>query len=1030
MLYLLAWLRWPARVLTAVYRGRAGLRAVLLAMLAAGAGRAGAAGTWNDMADVIFRPIGLSTDAPSVLLPTAIAQDAAGFLWVGGESGLARWDGYRYRLYSSDGQPDGLTDHNILALQQDRAGRLWVGTVGGGLARYDLAADRFVPVPLRNGAGAAVCVWSIAADKAGGVWVGTSTGVFRLDAAGRVIGSLHHRDGDADSLPQDRVESVLLDRQGVLWVGGGFGVARGRAGNTRFDLVALPAAGTPDISHMMEDGAGRLWFGSRQFGAFMIGPQRGAAVAVPQTQARPGEAAAAEILAMAEIAPDQIWLGTYGGGIVELDGATLRARRVVHDPLVPASLAANTVSALYADRSGLAWVGTSVGISLFDPGSRGILTLWGDADRTDGLRVRDASAVLARADGSLWVGSEGDGVQVLDGPGPGRLVDIKRVFALGAGPRGPVYVGSRSGLYAVDPSTLAVTHLTLPRRDPAAAVNALLVQDGAVWMGGGSDGLWELLPGQGGDLTVALHLDRPILTNGATRAIAWAPDGRLAVGTDRGFNLVDAQSGAVERVLPDPDDPEGLSAGAVMSFATDRLGRLWVGTDSTGIDVLIGRDAAGRPRFAHIGRAQGLPNDDVSRMLVDRTGMIWASTDVGLATIDPDSFKVRALRTLDGVVVPTYWSNSGDITPQGDLVFGGVGGLCIVQPALVRQWRFRPPVVITSVTVGGRVLPGGFGADGQAAAVRIPPDDNSLSVEFAALDFSAPDLNRYAYRLEPFDRGWVYPQNGGRLAAYTNLPPGRYRLHLRGSNRNGAWSERDDALRIVVLPAWYQTVWFRIAAGLMAAGMIGGLVQARTLYLRRQQRVLERLVAERTAELSLSQEKLQRFAYFDSLTGLPNRRAFNEQFQALASAEPARPFALILVDLDGFKQVNDSLGHLAGDALLVSAAVRLRQAIRDQDFVARLGGDEFAVLVGWVENDVPASTVCARIVTSMAEPVPVRGVPVLVGASAGVALFPQDGRTLDELYRHVDAALYEAKRAGRGVWRFYRGGLGAAASPG
>jgi diguanylate cyclase (GGDEF)-like protein len=1005
----------------------------VLVILAVGAVRspAAAAPGWEDLADTIFRPIGQSTEAPAILLPTAIAQDGAGFLWVGGESGLARWDGYRYRLYTSDAkQPDGLTDHNILALHADRAGRLWVGTVSGGLARYDPAADRFATVPLQDHSGRATCVWSIDDDGAGGEWIGTSTGVFHLDAGGRLAGSLHHDGARAGSLPGDKVQAVLIDRQGVLWVGGAFGVEHGIDANTSFVAVPLPASRSPaEISHMMQDRAGRLWLGSRQQGAFMIDAARGAAVAVPGTQEAPGETAA-EILAMAEITPGKVWLGTYGNGIVDVDAATLHARRILHNPFVSASLPANTVTALFRDRSGLAWAGTSNGLSLYDPGNGGIMTLWGDPDRKDGLRVKDASAVLVRPDGTLWVGSEGDGLQVLGPAGQARgIIAVKRVFALAAGQSGPVYVGSRSGLYAADPASLSLTPVVVPDRPAGAGVNALMVQDGVLWVGGGEDGVWGLLPRADGGMTTVLHLDQPVLTNGTARAISLAPDGRLAVGTDRGFNLVDRASGAVERILSDPADPDGLSPGAVMSFAIDRNGRLWVGTDSTGINVLIGRDAAGRPRFRHIGRAEGLPNDDVSRMLVDRNGMIWASTDVGLATIDPGSFAVRALQTLDGVVVPTYWSNSGDTTPQGELVFGGIGGLCIVRPALVRQWRYRPPVVITAMEAGGQVLQGAFEAVGEPATVTIPANHNSLTVDFSALDFSAPDLNRYAYRLAGFDSDWVQTRNGNHQAAYTNLPPGSYWLDLRGSNRDGVFSEHDSALRVIVEPAWFQTIWFRLAAGLAAVVMIGGLVQTRTMILQRRQRELERLVAERTAELSLSQEKLQQFAYFDSLTGLPNRRAFNEEFQALIDARPLEPFALILVDLDGFKKVNDSLGHLAGDALLVGAAVRLRQAIREQDFVARLGGDEFAILVRSARDAAPATTVCTRIVESMAEAMPVRGVSVLIGASAGAALFPRDGLTLDELYRHVDLALYEAKRAGRGVWRFYRDGTGRSSNP-
>jgi diguanylate cyclase (GGDEF)-like protein len=978
---------------------------------------------WQDIADTIFRPVGQATDAPAVVLPTAITQDSAGLLWAGSEAGLARWDGYRFRFYASDSKhPDGLPDHNILTLHRDSAGRLLVGTVTGGLALYEPVSDRFVHIPLPTSTGPATCVWSIDDDGDGGLWVGTSTGLFHLDAQGAVVRLFRHGDAQPDSLPQDKVQAVLRDQRGVVWIGGGFGLAHGNEGNTHFVRVDLPVpAGTqPEISQLLEDRAGRVWIGSRQQGAFVIGATGGAATRIVATAPPVGESEAPEILAMAEIGGDAIWLGTFGHGLVEVDPATLHARRIRHNPFVPASLDIDTVSALYTDRSGLAWVGTSHGLSLHDPGNRGILTLWGDAGRKDGLRVSEASAILAKPDGSLWVGSEGDGLQILSPSGQhDATLAIDRVFALAAAGSGAVYVGSRNGLFVADPAGKSLRRVDIPRRQPGAAVNALLSLEGSLWLGGGEDGLWELRPDAGGSITVARHLDQPILTNGTLRTIALAPDGLLAVGTDRGFNLVNRVTGAVERLFPDQTDAQGLSSGAVMSFATDRRGRLWVGTDSSGINVLIGRDAAGRPRFRHLGRSEGLPNGDISRMLVDRQGMIWASTDSGLAMIDPDNFAVRALQTPDGVVVPTYWSNSGDTTPEGDLVFGGIGGITIVRPTRVTQWSYRPPVVVTEVKIGGRILPGIDAAQASGGWMKITPEANSLALDFSALDFSAPNLNRYAYRLDGFDQDWVETDAADRVASYTNLPPGDYIWRLRGSNRRGLWTEQSTSLRIRVLPAWFQTFAFRTATALTALLMVTGLVQARTRILKRRQRELERQVLERTKELSNTQEKLQHFAYFDALTALPNRRAFNDEFQALVSTSPPQPFALILIDLDGFKKVNDSLGHLAGDSLLVAAAGRMRMAIREQEFIARLGGDEFAILVRAVDDQVLPSSLCERIITAMAEPISVWGTSVTIGASAGAALFPRDGLTPDELYRHVDLALYAAKNAGRGAWRWY-----------
>jgi diguanylate cyclase (GGDEF)-like protein len=978
---------------------------------------------------MVFRPAVQGSGPAGPLLPVAMVEDRTGFLWEGGGGGLGRWDGYGFHLYTAgSGPPDGLADHSVLSLHRDAQDRLWVGTVVGGLARYDPATDRFTPVVLDDGSGPATCIWSMDDDRAGGLWVGTSTGLFHIDGAGRVLARLRHGAG----LPADKVEVVLLDRQGVLWVGGPGGLAHGLDGNTHFTSVALPVDGSdgPEVLRLLEDGGGRLWIGSRASGAFVIGAGRGPAASIADSAPAPGEAAAADILSIAAAGASDssdVWLSTAGKGVLVVDPVTLRTRRLRHDPFVPGSLPKDTVSALYRDRSGLLWLGTVQGLSRLDSGNPGIVTLLGDPSRSNGLRANDGSAVLARPDGGLWIGSQDNGLQELDAAGHGSgSIALPPVFAMAAadpaaGVEAPVYIGTRAGLYLADAAGRSAVRTLVPSRLPDAAVNALLVQDGTLWLGGGDDGLWELQPHQGGSLSLLHRFVAPALTNNALYAVAPAPGGRIAVGTDRGFNLVDPATGAVERFVPDPSRPDGLEPGAVMCFAVDRHARLWVGTNSSGIAVLIGRDGAGRPRFRHIGRAEGLQDLDVSKLLVDGQGMIWASTDHGLAEIDPDRFTARALPPPQDVVIATYWSNSGDVTPQGDLVFGGAGGLTIVQPAHVSTWQYSPPVAVTDLKVGGEaVRAGAAGVATGSGPILISPDANSLAVEFAALDFSAPELNRYSYRLSGFDRSWVDTDATHRVAIYTNLPPGDFTLLLRGSNRDGDWG-RPAALQIRVLPAWYQTRWFRLAAAAAVLLAVAALVQGRTMILRQRQCELERQVAERTAELRASQQQLEELVYLDPLTSLPNRRAFTEQLERLTGASPAETFSLVLVDLDGFKTVNDQFGHQAGDLVLGVAADRLRHAVRTHDSVYRLGGDEFAVLVRDVEDPGLVDGICARIVGGVGTPLALEGRLVTIGASAGATLYPRHGRTQDELYRHVDLALYEAKSCGRGTWRWYGG---------
>jgi diguanylate cyclase (GGDEF)-like protein len=233
------------------------------------------------------------------------------------------------------------------------------------------------------------------------------------------------------------------------------------------------------------------------------------------------------------------------------------------------------------------------------------------------------------------------------------------------------------------------------------------------------------------------------------------------------------------------------------------------------------------------------------------------------------------------------------------------------------------------------------------------------------------------------------------------------------------------------MPDWYQTLGFRIALALAAIALVAALVQGRTVYLRRNQRDLERQVVERTAELRESQRQLEQIAYEDTLTALPNRRMFTEEFRELIMLTRLQNqrFALLLIDLDRFKQINDSHGHDAGDALLMEAAIRLQAAVRKSDCVARLGGDEFGVLVAQNPAASDIENICHRIIESFTLPVSISGAEVKTSASIGVAVFPDHGATLDSLYKSADLALYESKRAGGNMHRWYRAQTAASPHP-
>jgi diguanylate cyclase (GGDEF)-like protein len=989
---------------------------------------------WSTLSDTLFTH---HTD-PEAGSGTAIVQDTSGFIWLGTQSGLVRWDGYHFRRYAADTQtPGSLPDSFILALHIDDRGGLWVGTSAGGLARYDAERDSFTvaagPSGLRGTA-----VFSITADGKSGLWVGTESGLNHVD--------FQHPDkltplaaAQADGLPDGGVQAVLNDRDGNLWIGTRHGLWRRPSGASAFSAAPLvtPEESEPAVTRLFEDSAGRIWIGTHAHGAYRA--EAGTTHEVRERSAT-STLQTDSVIAITEATAGEVWLGTDGGGIVAVEARSGATRRIHHYPDTPSSLSDDYIYALYRDRSGLVWVANIGAISQHDPQQQAIVTLFGATGRPNGITNKKVYAVSSMPDGRIWL-SVGGGIDIID-PVLGRVAQLipdptnpdsalpkGRVQSIVLGHGGAVYVATQQGLYLTDIGAKTVKRMEMPGRSPSAGVRALSFDADVLWVGGEQDGLWAVDLHTPGNPVVLSHESAGQLGDARITCLDRGPDSSLWVGTRSSLARVDIGSGAIQRVPANSADPTQLLDGFVAATLVDHRGRLWVASFGSGVQVLERQDAQGHWRFRRLGLRDGLPHLGVNKLLEDSHGNIWVSTDNGLAVINGASFEIQALGRAQGVGMRTFWTNSGAVTADGDILFGANGGLTVVRPDRMSPWTYQPPIVVTDARSGQTPLSVALfnSARGGAPALRISSEQRGLKVEFSALDYSSPERNRYAYRLQGFDADWIATEANVRLANYTNLPPGNYTLELRGSNRDGRWSA-PLRMPILVASAWYQTFGFRTAAVLTGLILVSLLVQARTVYLRQRQRELQALVNERTAELEKrsdelreSQRQLELIAYNDPLTGLPNRRLFEDDLKhrvALAVRE-GTPFSLLLVDLDGFKKINDTLGHDAGDALLVTIALRLKHAVREADRVARLGGDEFAVLLSQTSELASVELVCRRILTSLAEPVAFKDVVMRVTASIGSAQCPSQGLSTDDLYKAADTALYDAKRSGRNIWSWY-----------
>ena len=986
----------------------------------AAASAAAASIGWVGMANTVFEHLSQHDGLPHDIA-TGVTEDAQGYLWASTEDGLARWDGYRFRVYPArPNDPHGLPVSYVRTVSHDSLGRVWVGMDGGGLARFDAAENWFT----RFGGSSVVC---LAQDATGGMWAASTTGLMHVLANGSVEDAWPHGGKGPDALPNASITAVLQDAAGAVWVGTASGVVvrhpDGRPGE-RIELPGVSDASTATVDAIFQDSRGQVWIGTSQHGVFVHDPASGRISRLQPAGASDPGLLTDSVTSFAESGSGEIWVGTQTRGLVIADAGSLVARRVVRDRSVPSNLQANWVWGLHRDRGGEMWVASTTGLSRTRPQQDAILSLFS----SDGSTWTDpyVFSVDADARGVVTLGQK-SGIEIIDSAEqkmtalPGNAAEaaaaptMNNLAALVHTEDGTRYIGARDGLFSLAPGSRQIVAVPMPQRGAIKQVTALALDGSMLWIGGKGDGIWQM------DLAAPGHpLSQPVptsdLSDPEVTAILHGPGDSMWIATNNGLNLV-RKGHATERIMPVANDPTSLASAVINTLLTDRRGRLWVGNNA-GVQIMEKRDPDGRTHFHHIGKAEGLTSENIDTLLMDSTGRVWVSTDDGVVVIDPTTYAMRVLHPADGAAISTYWVNSGAVGPTGELFFGGLGGLTVIRPERLTQRGYSAPIVVTDVEVGGK--PTALVDAKGRKQLTVPPEAGGFSVEFSLLDFTSPERNRYAYWLEGYDKTWREVDTTHRSASYTNLSPNHYVLHMKAAGRDGAWTEHPLEVDVQIQPAWYHTWWFDLLKVLGALLAVAAVVAVRVRYAHQRSQELEHLVEQRTHELTQLQYQLEELAYSDALTSLPNRRMFGDWCrQMIATCERQDGgFALLLIDLDHFKQVNDTLGHDAGDALLVETARRLRTIARKADVVARLGGDEFAILLA--DAGVPSAVdmACRRILDAFDTPVLYEGHEMRTSPSIGVALFPSDGTTQDELYKSADLALYEAKRSGRHTWRF------------
>jgi diguanylate cyclase (GGDEF)-like protein len=998
-------------------RARTAARGVLVLLLAACA--QAAAAPLPIRFDRFDQESGLSQ-----LAVNAIAQDAAGFLWLGTEEGLDRFDGYTFHPSRHDRLDKTSLANNFIAdLEAGADGSLWVATDGGGVVRRNPASGAYE----RIGLAGLRRVRALRLDRAGRLWIaGREGGLASFDPATRRVARYRHAADDANTLPSNSLFAILEDRRGDIWIGTEKGLARFDAASRRIVREEIPGARNVLVRALLEDQAGRIWIGTYS-GLLRFDPatRRFARFALPSDT----------IDALLEDNERRLWVGTTAG-LALFDPARDAFDIYRHDAANPHSLPDDRVTALHADRGGILWIGTKFGgLARWNPRA------WSFGHRATG----NTMAFTQDRDGRLWVGTFGEGIAIVDRAKgtstPLRLAD-PRVMALLTDRDGTIWAGTmQGGLSRIDPQSRQVK---VYRHDPsdvrslgAPGVMSLLQDShGRLWVGTYGGGL-SLLDRASETFTrfPAEPKRRERLASDRITALAEDPSGLLWVGTDGGgLNLFDPANGNVIRFRHKPDDARTVAADTIYAVHIDKRGTVWVGTRSGGLDRVIG--SARTPaaiRFENIAERDGLPNGTVYGIRPDATGHLWLSTNFGLARLEPEKLAIRAFHRRDGLQGEEFNFGAHYANDAGQVFFGGTNGYNAFDPAQLRFNHSPPQLALTSVTgLDAGTLTGA--AAHNLRSLHLPHGHGDIVFEVAALDFAAPNANTFWYRLEGQQPHWVKAGNR-RTVTITNLREGDYTLRVQAANPDGAWNERGLAIAIKVDPPFWRTGWAYAVEALLLLLLLFGAWMAHMRRLAREARYsreLETQVRDRTREiethasaLERANRQLEEMSLTDPLTGLGNRRSLHYSMTRIlngSSRGGRHPcIAVMAVDLDCMKPVNDEFGHDAGDRVLKRVAEILRDSVTGPDAVIRWGGDEFLVLHAC--DDIDAAAALAermRYTVSKHRYHIGRSGVARTSCSLGFALYPfvraAPGLvTWEDVIRLSDAALYRAKSR-RNAW--------------
>ncbi len=818
----------------------------------------------NAYSQVTFKQI-TSNDGLSENYITVLYRDSKDYLWIGTiQKGLNKYDGSNITIYENTGDlPGELSNNRVKCIYEDSKNNLWIGTQDG-LNLYDRKSNSF-KVFRHNPPDVGNFVECIVEDKKGNLLIAYNYGVglikwdFENDTFTRY--KIECPDGDCSA---NNITSIQEDSNGNIWL------ASISSGIYRFE----PESGSfahyldADLNCICEknlfiDPKGIIWIGTNGQGVFSFDPTTSSFKHFGTKMGNQG-VNNNHVRKIIQSDDTHLLIATDQGGINKYDMTTSTFEYIIYDEKYDQGLNSSGIREIYQDKEGILWVGTTRGgINVYNPKEGNNFKLFRNNKKKNSLSYNIVGCFFEDSEGMIWVGTDGGGVNVFN-PKTGSFKKIYKhdpydpysisgdvIRCISEDKDGDIWIGTwEEGLNRFDRKENRFYHYFHNPNDSSSIAsntiwNLMIDHNDRIWLSSYNEGVELFAKGKG---VVKRFKNNPGDANSISHNLVWQINEdfqyNIWFNTCAGINLFDTLTNKF--IVYD-----GFPDNNIRTFCRDKEGGLWAGSISRGL-FLFDQDGTVLEVY---NTKNGLPDNTIHAIQDDDKGNLWISTEKGITRFNKKSNEFKNYSKNDGLQGNAFFEQSSLKTRSGNIYFGGYNGFNSFHPDSMMKNNYPPKVYITDFRIFNKsVQPGVSGSPlqdqiSETEEITLSWHQNVFSFGFVAINYTYSNKNKYAYKMEGFEKEWNYINNDKQYITYTNLDPGKYTFRLKASNNNSVWNEEGTSIKIIILPPWWKTILFRIVSICSALLLILVFIEYRTYKLRKQRKLLARKVSERTAQL-------------------------------------------------------------------------------------------------------------------------------------------------------------------------------------